>query len=89
MTEVREQSGRVVRQAPMVWRSSLRGVLILDEELRLLEGLAATIWIALADGPLGDAGLVKALEGWGLVVEAEVVRTAVDQLLGHGLLLRS
>jgi hypothetical protein len=85
MDEQRSSTQRTVQQAPLVWRSTLRGVLILDDELLLLEGLGAAIWLALDDGPRSEGELFAALEAWGLGVDPDAVGDAVDRMIEAGL----
>lgn len=75
------------RHAPLVWRSTLRGVLVLDDELRLLEGLGATIWVALVDGPVDREGLASRLTAWSVEVVPEALDVALDGLRTEGLLV--
>lgn len=76
---------RRIEHAPVVWRSTLRGVLVLDDELRLLSGLGGAIWLVLADRPRTDAELVAELAEWDVEIDAGSVRDAVDQLIEMGL----
>lgn len=88
MAPTREVPEQAVAHAPVVWRSTLRGVLVLDGDLRLLEGLAATLWLALDEGARTPAELHQLLAGWDLDVDRATLNEAVAALVDHGLLVR-
>lgn len=87
MAPMQEGTGPVVAQAPLVWRSTLQGVLVLDDEAKLLQGLGAAIWIALADGPLTSGDMHRDLQSWGMEVDPDELDRAVAALVDAGLLV--
>jgi hypothetical protein len=88
MGEVTDRPEQHVRHGPFVWRSTLRGVLVLGDQAILLEGLGATVWLALDDGPATPSSLVETLADWGMDVDRSALDSAVDRLVGDGLLSR-
>ena len=78
----------MVAQAPLVWRSTLQGVLILDDEAKLLQGLGAAVWIALADGPLVPDDVHSDLRSWGMEIDRDELDRAIAALVDIGLLVR-
>lgn len=88
MVATQEGTGPVVAQAPLVWRSTLEGVLVLDDEAKLLQGLGAAVWIALADGPLGPGDVHGDLQRWGMEIDRDELDRAITALVDAGLLLR-
>ncbi|MCO8127449.1 hypothetical protein NHL50_09545 [Acidimicrobiia bacterium EGI L10123] len=87
MVSTQEGTGPVVAQAPLVWRSTLRGVLVLDDEARLLQGLGAAVWIALADGPLAPDDVHRDLQSWGMDADRDQLESAIAALVDAGLLV--
>lgn len=59
---------------------------MLADELRLLEGLAASIWLVLEAGPRDVASIVSALGQWELEARESEVAEMVDVLSSSGVL---
>ena len=73
-----------VERAGVVWRSSLRGVVILDErgQWHVLAGTEAAVWLALDEGPLTVAEICEQLRSWSIDAPRDAVDRAVSGLIG-------